>query len=476
MTVGELGWSMQTHPTTFYCETNGTWFMADYDHDGLPDLVYIKTANTPNGCVEIHIASGSSNYQTRILEVATILYNPANMSDCTWLLADYDNDGFIDLIRIQNVGTDSGKVEVTVVAGNFNFQQCSEFKRTTFDCEANGTWLMANYDQDNVLDLVHIKTANTPNGHVEVHVASGSSNYQTRVLEAATVFPNPTNMTDGTWLMKDCHGDAIPDLIFLQTANTTDGAVWALAASGSSNYSTQILNTGLPYTTGAIGTFVMSDYNGDGENEVLLIRTANTPSNVVEIHVPLITPINVLAVGRPMYEGQILLSPSYEFRAQLVNGRFVIYSMTSTNGTITSREYKSLGHEITEAAACYLDFMMRFGVYKVPRQGIWISSDGACIADPVIEIMSDGAKRNQNGDGWVCLSNVGNIFISSDSNDGLTGRKSAPPSTPICGYGGPHYTPPSSDGSSISDYAQALIVGGAPSIEFLITIAEIILA
>lgn len=90
--------------------------MADWDRDGIPELVFIKTSNTPNGHVKVHIASGSSKYHTRILEVPT-----------------------------------------------------------TFANENDGMWLMADWDRDNLPDLVFIKTSNTPNGHVELHVAAGKS-------------------------------------------------------------------------------------------------------------------------------------------------------------------------------------------------------------------------------------------------------------------------------------------------------------
>jgi hypothetical protein len=78
-------------------------------------LVFIKTNNTPSGRVEVHVAAGLSNYQTRILEVPT-----------------------------------------------------------TFANENDGAWLMTDWDRDGVQDLIFIKTNNTPNGHVEVHVASGA--------------------------------------------------------------------------------------------------------------------------------------------------------------------------------------------------------------------------------------------------------------------------------------------------------------
>jgi hypothetical protein len=113
-------------PTTFVNEDDGTWLMADWDRDGIPDLVFIKTNNTPNGHVEVHVASGASNYQTRVLEVAT-----------------------------------------------------------TFVNETDGAWLMADWDRDLVPDLIFVKTNNTPNGHVEVHVAGGVANDSLSVQKAS---------------------------------------------------------------------------------------------------------------------------------------------------------------------------------------------------------------------------------------------------------------------------------------------------
>jgi hypothetical protein len=108
-------------------ETDGTWQLLSND-----DLAFIKTNNTPNGHVEVHIASRASNYQTRTLETAT-----------------------------------------------------------TFVNETDGTWQLLSND-----DLAFIKTNNTPSGDVEVHIASRASNYETRTVETATTF---VNEADGTW-------------------------------------------------------------------------------------------------------------------------------------------------------------------------------------------------------------------------------------------------------------------------------------
>jgi hypothetical protein len=100
--------------TTFGNENDGVWLMADYDRDGIPDLVFVKTNNTPSGRVEVHVASGASRYQTRIFESPTTF---GNENDGTWLMADYDRDGIPDLVFVKTNNTPSGRVEVHIASG-----------------------------------------------------------------------------------------------------------------------------------------------------------------------------------------------------------------------------------------------------------------------------------------------------------------------------------------------------------------------
>ena len=100
--------------TTFSPESDGVWLMADYDRDGIPDLVFIKTSNTGTGTVEVHIASGASNYQKRILDTGTT-FSPE--SDGVWLMADYDRDGIPDLVFTRTSNTGTGTVEVHIASG-----------------------------------------------------------------------------------------------------------------------------------------------------------------------------------------------------------------------------------------------------------------------------------------------------------------------------------------------------------------------
>ncbi|KAF9325663.1 hypothetical protein BG006_010856 [Podila minutissima] len=147
-------------PTTFGNENDGTWLMTNWDNDPKPDLVFIKTSNTPNGHVE-----------TRILEVPTTF---ANENDGTWLMTDWDGDGKPDLVFIKTSNTPNGHVEVHIASAKSNFQTRILEVPTTFANENDGTWLMTKWDGDGQPDLVYIKTSKTPNGHVEVHIAAGA--------------------------------------------------------------------------------------------------------------------------------------------------------------------------------------------------------------------------------------------------------------------------------------------------------------
>jgi hypothetical protein len=185
-------------------------------------LAFIKTSNTPNRHVEVHLASGRSGFRERNLETATTFGNEA---DGVWQMMANG-----DLAFIKTANTPSGHVEVHIASRASNYQQRTLDTATTFGNENDGVWqLLANGD------LAFIKTANTPSGRVEVHIASRSSHYQQRILETATTFRSET---DGTW-------EILPDgdLLFIKTNNTPRNLVEVHIASRTSNFQQRILET-----------------------------------------------------------------------------------------------------------------------------------------------------------------------------------------------------------------------------------------
>ncbi|WP_437981141.1 trypsin-like serine protease [Sorangium sp. So ce117] len=265
--------------TTFSPETNGVWQLVDYDHDGIPDLTYIKTSNTTSGRVEVFVASGASGYQSRTLATATTFGAETNG---VWQLVDYDHDGIPDLTYIKTSNTTSGRVEVFVASGASGYQSRTLATATTFGAETNGVWQLVDYDHDGIPDLTYIKTSNTTSGRVEVFVASGASGYQSRTLATATTFGAETN---GVWQLVDYDHDGIPDLTYIKTSNTTSGRVEVFVASGTSGYQIRVLSTPTPFRPEADGVWQLVDYDQDGTFDLAFIKTSNTGSGTVEVHV-----------------------------------------------------------------------------------------------------------------------------------------------------------------------------------------------
>lgn len=213
--------------TTFGEESDGTWLLVPSKSSALPDLVFIKTSNTPSGKVEVHIASGSSKYTTRTQETATIFGNENNGF---WSLYDYDGDGVLDLVYIKTRNTSSGKIEVYVASGASNYSRFVLQTATSFALDGNnGFWSLAPYSSPGAADLVYIKDARTGTGQVEVYVLSKSSGYRTRIYQGTSTFAQETN---GVWSLIDYDRNGVLDLAYVRYQNTGTGTTEVHVAAG----------------------------------------------------------------------------------------------------------------------------------------------------------------------------------------------------------------------------------------------------
>lgn len=225
--------------TTFGLENDGTWLLVPprnqqpkkgKNHNAnalvLPDLAFIKTSNTPSGYVEVHIASGASQYQTRTVETPTPFRNE---DQGVWRLYDYDGDGIPDLVYIKTRNTGTGTVEVHVASGRSTYSQFILQTGTAFGLEENGSWYLAPYTARGAADLVYVKNARTGTGRVEVHVASAASRYQARVFSGGSAFAQESN---GVWGVADYNRDGVLDLTYIKDRLTGTRSVEVHVAAG----------------------------------------------------------------------------------------------------------------------------------------------------------------------------------------------------------------------------------------------------
>ncbi|KAI1282915.1 hypothetical protein F5Y07DRAFT_200942 [Xylaria sp. FL0933] len=269
--------------STFGSENNGVWQLIDGTGDGIPDLAYIKTRATEINSVGVHIASSSSGFQTRTFEAGTTF---AQEDDGTWLLVPSKASTLPDLVFIKTANTPSGKVEVHIASGASEYTVRTLETATVFGNEDNGSWSLYDYDGDGVLDLVYIKTRDTRTGKVEVRVASGASTYSEFVLQTATMFAATNSNNEGSWFLAPYSAPGAADLVYVKDANTGTGQTEIYVASKASRYQTRIFQgASAAFAAEANGVWGLMDYNRNGILDLTYIKYINTGTGTTEVHV-----------------------------------------------------------------------------------------------------------------------------------------------------------------------------------------------
>ncbi|KAH7371559.1 FG-GAP repeat domain-containing protein [Pyrenochaeta sp. MPI-SDFR-AT-0127] len=282
--AASLGFILQTG--TALHQTDGTFqiLLGDINNDGRPDLVAIKTSNTGTRSTEIHVLSGSSNYQNFILQTGTGLQETST-SQFDFLLADWDGDGKLDLVAIKKYGTGTRSTEVHILSGASNFRsfilQTGTALHETDDTFAFG---VGNWDGDGKPDIFAIKKSATGTRSTEIHVLRGSANYQSFALQTGTALGETDATFDFT--VGDWNADGRPDVVAVKKSNTGTGSTEIHVLSGASSFQNFILQSGtaLGPTDGTF-EFGVGDYNRDGKLDLFAFKKSNTGTSSTEVHV-----------------------------------------------------------------------------------------------------------------------------------------------------------------------------------------------
>ncbi|AKJ07036.1 LYCV glycosyl hydrolase [Archangium gephyra] len=223
--------------------TDGSWMfrMGDYNNDGKQDLWAIAKNAVQT---DVHILDGATNFQSFLLHAATGLHNTG--TDLTWvfLVGDYNGDGRKDLYAVNKNA--NGKTDVHVLNGADNFKT---FLLHAVSGSANiGTdnsqmLDLADFNNDGKLDLWVISKAATGSGTTEVHVLNGADNFATYILHSSTALG--LTGTDGRWYFSvaDYNGDGRPDLYATNKAATASGKTEIHVLNGADGFKTFLLHS-----------------------------------------------------------------------------------------------------------------------------------------------------------------------------------------------------------------------------------------
>ncbi len=237
-------WGLHTGSAFAPAATGWEFEAADYDRDGTLDIVGIKKANTGTGKTEIHVARASNSYGSITDSRGTVF--PLTNGDWDFKMADWDRDNKLDLIGIKKYNTTYGGVEIHVASGASNYSQYIYQVSSAFGQVASGwEFKIADFDFDTKLDLVGFKKANTGTGSTEIHVARASNNFGSITDSRGSAFPLATN----NWQFEvyDYNNDRVMDIVGILKTNTGSGRTEVHLANGASNYNALIHSRGTSY-------------------------------------------------------------------------------------------------------------------------------------------------------------------------------------------------------------------------------------
>ncbi|MET0496092.1 MAG: VCBS repeat-containing protein, partial [Actinoplanes sp.] len=264
--------------------------MADWNGDRRPDLVVVQRSGTVTGRTELYILDATSalpnsaaSFQRLLLHTGTVL-GPTD-DRYTFSMADWNSDGRLDLVAVQKSGTASGRTEVRVIDGASGFQRyLLETSTLLGPTDERHTFSIADWNNDGRLDLVAVQTSGTTSGKTEVRVLNGATNFSQYLAEIVTGL-GPMNDRPDT-MVTDWNGDGLPDLVAVQKSGTTSHKTEVTVMDAASNLQRPLVKapTALAATDDRHDMDVV-DWNGDGRLDLLIVQKSGTASGRSETRV-----------------------------------------------------------------------------------------------------------------------------------------------------------------------------------------------
>ncbi|KAF1932668.1 HET-domain-containing protein [Didymella exigua CBS 183.55] len=276
-------------PTMLH-ETNDQFslLMGDSTKDGPPDLIAVKRTGTRDENIEIDVLYGSSDYQRFILRIATPDFTPLRKNwteQLDFTLTDWNGDGTLDLVVIKKSYTSSNGTEVHIFSGASKFQDILLQVGTKLE-ETDETWSfgMGRWGSGNKPDLFAIKRCDTGTKTTEVHVLCGDDHFQNFILQTGTGLHETDSKFD--FIVTDWNGDGRPDLVVVKKSRTSGKCTEVHVLSGASRYKNFILRSETPlFRSNGLYEFAVADWTGNKKPDLIAFKKRDTGSDTTEIHI-----------------------------------------------------------------------------------------------------------------------------------------------------------------------------------------------
>jgi hypothetical protein len=189
---------------------------ADYDNDGHLDLVVLAGADAPEAHrYSLYHNEGNATF-TRV-GGGTVTNQLGYFGACAW--GDYDNDGFVDLF-ITDLGANAGGARNLLLHNNGD----GTFSKVASGAVANDVGvgygaLWADYDNDGLMDLLVVN--NSPNALNFLYHNNGDGTFSRVLTNAVGTNQWPQGASGAAW--GDYDNDGFQDLFVTDSAGVQNG-------------------------------------------------------------------------------------------------------------------------------------------------------------------------------------------------------------------------------------------------------------
>jgi N-acetylmuramoyl-L-alanine amidase len=248
---GYQSWLFRTGTLLHMTNWPGLWAfdLADYNHDGYPDLYAIDREGVGSNSTEVHILNGADGFQTWLLHTATPLHKTGQIGEWTFSLADYNGDGIVDLYAIDREGVGSNSSEVHVLNGADGFQTWLLHTGTALQRTGlSGRWAfgLADENLDGKPDLVAIDKAGQNGTSTEVHILNGADGFKTWLYQGMTALPATDAPGEWDFSLVDYNGDGRADLYAIDREGANASSTELKILDGTDHFLTVLKQTGTP--------------------------------------------------------------------------------------------------------------------------------------------------------------------------------------------------------------------------------------
>lgn len=257
--------------------------MYDWNGDGRQDTIALKKSATGTGSTEVHIYDGATNFATPLLHTGTMLHETGENFE--FEVADWNGDGTMDLVAIKKNATGTGSTEIHVYDGKTNFSTALLHTGTMLHETGNNfEFEIADWNNDGKLDLAAFKKSETGTASTEVHVFDGATNFVSALLHTGTALHETgDNFHLG---LVDHNRDGVLDMVAIKQNGTGSQSTEVHIFDGASNFSTPLMQSGtaLQETAGNFA-FDIADWNADGRADLAAIKQSQTGTGTTEVHI-----------------------------------------------------------------------------------------------------------------------------------------------------------------------------------------------